>query len=364
MSGKIVLFGATGYTGELTARELVGQGATPLLAARSQDRVAALGLELGLESAVADVADPASIASLLDRGDVLLTTVGPFTRLGRPALDAAVSKGAHYVDSTGEPSWIRSTFDRDSEFRSADIAALTAFGYDYVPGNLAAGLVLDRASSQVSRVDIGYFLTGKSRPSGGTAASLGAAMLEPGFEWSNGRLVSRRAAATARKFSTSVGERSAISLGGSENIAIPRIAPQVRDVRTYLGWIGPTTAPVRAFSAGIAGVTKIPGARQLIGAGLNRVLPGSTGGPDLKERDNSGTIVIAEAYGANDQLVERVELTGRNAYDLTAGFLAEAARALVAGSVHARGALGPVEALGLNELQSACKRSGLLELPS
>ena len=56
MAGRIVLFGATGYTGDLTARALVAQGAQPVLAARSADRLAALAAELGgLETAVADV---------------------------------------------------------------------------------------------------------------------------------------------------------------------------------------------------------------------------------------------------------------------------------------------------------------------
>ena len=47
MAGRIVLFGATGYTGDLTARALVGRGARPVLAARTEARVRALADELG-----------------------------------------------------------------------------------------------------------------------------------------------------------------------------------------------------------------------------------------------------------------------------------------------------------------------------
>ena len=62
MSGRIVVFGATGYTGELTARALVERGATPVLAGRDADRVARLAAELGgLETTVADVDRPASV---------------------------------------------------------------------------------------------------------------------------------------------------------------------------------------------------------------------------------------------------------------------------------------------------------------
>jgi short subunit dehydrogenase-like uncharacterized protein len=87
MAGRIVVFGATGYTGDLTARALVRRGARPLLAARNEDRVRALAQELGgLEWAVADVERPWSLQSLLERGDVLVSTVGPFVRWGSAAV--------------------------------------------------------------------------------------------------------------------------------------------------------------------------------------------------------------------------------------------------------------------------------------
>src|SRR3954449_6040763 len=113
MAGRIVLFGATGYTGDLTARAMVGRGLRPVLAARSAERLEALAGELGgLDTMVADVADPASVRSLVERGDVLVTTVGPFARWGRPAVDAAIAAGAHYIDSTGETHFIREIFER------------------------------------------------------------------------------------------------------------------------------------------------------------------------------------------------------------------------------------------------------------
>src|SRR3954451_10960326 len=103
MAGRIVLFGATGYTGELTARELAGIGERPVLAARDGARVRALADQLGgLDWEVADVARPESVRALVGPGDVLVSTVGPFTRWGAPAVEAAIAAGAHYLDSTGE----------------------------------------------------------------------------------------------------------------------------------------------------------------------------------------------------------------------------------------------------------------------
>ena len=113
MAERIVVFGATGYTGDLTARALVDRGARPVLAARNEGRVRALAEELGgLEWAVADVARPDSVRALVQRGDVLISTVGPFERWGEPAVQAAIAAGAHYLDSTGEGTFIRAVFER------------------------------------------------------------------------------------------------------------------------------------------------------------------------------------------------------------------------------------------------------------
>ena len=100
MSGQIVVFGATGYTGRLTAEALVRRGQKPVLAARNATRLAQLAAELGghLETRVADVSRPETVHALVEKGDVMVATVGPFVKWGDPAAEAAVKSGAHYLD--------------------------------------------------------------------------------------------------------------------------------------------------------------------------------------------------------------------------------------------------------------------------
>ncbi len=114
MAGRIVLFGATGYTGRLTAKALTehrreAAARRPQQGRRSTRSPPSSGGEL--ETAVADVSDPGSVRSLLGDGDVMLTTVGPFARWGEPAIEAAIDAGCPYIDSTGEPAFIRRTFE-------------------------------------------------------------------------------------------------------------------------------------------------------------------------------------------------------------------------------------------------------------
>src|SRR3954447_18216231 len=173
MSGRIVLFGATGYTGELTARAMVDRGLKPVLAARSAERLGALADRLGgLETQVADVSRPESVRALVERGDVLVSTVGPFVRYGEPALRAAVDAGAHYLDSTGEGPFIRTVFEQfGPQAEQAGCALLTAMAFDWVPGNLAGGLALDEAGEAATKLDVGYFMLGPVAASGGTRTS-------------------------------------------------------------------------------------------------------------------------------------------------------------------------------------------------
>jgi short subunit dehydrogenase-like uncharacterized protein len=360
---RIVLFGATGYTGRLTAEALVARGERPLLAARSQARLeeqaAALG---GLEYALADVARPESVRALVERGDVLVSTVGPFVRWGEPAVQAAVAGAAHYLDSTGEGSFIRAVFERHGRgAEAAGCGLVTAFGYDWVPGNLAGALALRDAGEEAVRLDIGSFMTGSTSGgmSGGTRASAAGMMLEPAYSWRAGRLVTERGAARSRSFDVRGHARPAISVGSSEHFALPRLAPGLRDVHVYLGWFGPLSRPMQAISLGTSLATRVPGAKAGLEAIVSRTVKGSTGGPDAATRAGSGSHIVAIASGAQGSPLAEVHLEGPNAYTFTGDILAWGAATAATGGLQGTGALGPVNGFGLEALEAGCAEAGL-----
>lgn len=362
MPGRIVLFGATGYTGRLTAEALLARGERPLLAGRSAARLERLAGELGaeLETATANVADPGSVRRLLERGDVIVATVGPFARFGDPAAEAAIEAGAAYLDSTGEPAFIRRVFERfGPQAEAAGVAMLTAFGYDWVPGNLAGALALRDAGEAATRVDIGYFaIGGLGGMSGGTRASLAGALIEPAFVWRGG-IRSERGAARVRSFEAAGRQRQAISVGSSEHFALPRVQPGLREVNSYLGWFGGAARAMQAFSAFNSGFTRIPGVKAGMDALTRRLVPGSTGGPDERARAGAASAVVAVAYDAAGRELASVEVQGVSAYEFTARMLAWAASAALAGGVEGAGALGPAEAFGLDALEAGCAEAGI-----
>ncbi|HEV2889369.1 MAG TPA: saccharopine dehydrogenase NADP-binding domain-containing protein [Frankiaceae bacterium] len=351
---RIVLFGATGYTGRLTAEALVRRGARPVLAGRNAAALEALNADLGgtCEVAVADVARPETVDALTRDGGVLVTTVGPFTQYGEPAVEAAIANGVTYLDSTGEPAFIRRVFEEYGP--RARGAMLTAFGYDYVPGNLAAAVALERAGEAAVRVDVGYYATGKAGFSAGTFASLTTVKPE-GFAFRDGAVVDQRGAQHVRSFDVDGDSRDAVSVGASEHFALPRIAPHLREVNAYLGWFGNLS---RAVQAGSAVADAVPGVEAAMRAFLKAIpkpKPGS--GPDAETRKQGGSHVVAIAYDAEGNELATARAVGVDGYTFTGEILAWGA--MNADRITGTGALGPVEAYGLDLLREGCESAGL-----
>ena len=359
---KILVFGATGYTGELTARRLVADGARPTLVARRAGPLQSLADELGgLEVAVADAADQAALAAVVEPGDVLVATVGPFLKHGRTAAQVAAETGAHYLDSTGEGTFIREVFERWGPIAAGHgTAMLSAFGFDYVPGSLAGALALEKAGAEATGVDVAYFAFDVGT-SGGTKASIAGMTLEEGFGWRDGALRPDRAGRRIEKFAVDDKSMTGVSIPGSEHLALPAAYPQLRDVGVFLG-VPPAAA--RLVSAGAWVSTparRIAPLKRLALAGVGRVVKGSTGGPDAAARSRARCVVVAVARSRSGEVLATTTLRGPDPYDYTAGILAWGARTMAAGGLQGVGGLGPVGAFGLEALRAGCAEVGLLE---
>ena len=139
-----------------------------------------------------------------------------------------VDAGAIYLDSSGEPPFIRQVFEEFGPLAERTGAVLlTAFGYDYVPGNLAGALALQAAGPAAARVQVGYFVRGNLRrgTSAGTRASVAGVLLAAGYAFRGGRIVTERTAAHVPSFEIDGKKEEAFSTGSSEHFALPRLRP-------------------------------------------------------------------------------------------------------------------------------------------
>lgn len=374
----ILVFGATGFTGRMVVSNLVDLGLPVRIAARSEEKLRALAERHGgLEYAVADVEDPASLDAACEGVKVLVTTVGPYTWWGHVAAEAAIRNKVAYIDITGEPAFVRRVFDEwGPPAAAAGTALLTAFGYDYVPGNLAGALALDRAGDHATRVDIGYFLTGGSGRnlknfSQGTLSSLRASSSATQFRFHNGQIEEERAAKHVFEFDMRGKHRTAISIGSTEALALPRTYPQLRDVNVGLGWFAKASRAVSVISAVGEAANKIPPVKKLmdlttrpikIGGGHGGTSGKAPAGPDEASQQDAETMVFAVARDSAGAALADVIVRGPNPYPLTGATVAWACQQILDGKVAGTGALGPVEAFGLDALREGCAGLGLREV--
>ena len=153
----VVVFGATGFVGRLTAQHLAAaapERARIGLAGRSRERLEQVRAGLGPGAAdwpllVADSADVASLDALAARTQVVVTTVGPYARHGLPLVQACARAGTDYADLTGEVLFVRESADAAHETAQASGARIVhACGFDSIPSDLGVLLTAERAATE------------------------------------------------------------------------------------------------------------------------------------------------------------------------------------------------------------------------
>ncbi|OYV00150.1 MAG: saccharopine dehydrogenase [Burkholderiales bacterium PBB5] len=183
----IVVHGATGFTGRLVIEYLLSRPGTGLrwaMGGRSAAKLAAVRDEVGAPAdtplVVTDSDDPASLAALMARTRLVLTTVGPYQLYGSALVKACAESGVDYVDLCGEPAWMRQMIDAHHAAAQASGARIVfSCGFDSIPFDLGMLMLQNemkqRFGAAAPRVR-GRVRKMKGTFSGGTAASLKATM--------------------------------------------------------------------------------------------------------------------------------------------------------------------------------------------
>ena len=331
----LAVLGATGYTGRLALTEARRLGIPLRLVGRRADALARVA-QPGEEIRVADARDRDALARAFEGASVVASLAGPFTELGMVPLEAALAAGAHWVDTSGEQAFAQQVYER---FGSAERVVLTSFGFDYVPGDLAARLAAEGAEP-VGELVVGYSVKG-FLPSPGTVTTIAGVITQSQVSFVDGRLVPSRFGETTRIVRFPFGVRKIVEWGGTEPLTVPRHT-QVRTVRTGL------KAPGIAAYAGRVAPVVAPLARL-----AGRIAPA----PPERLRSRTRFVVVAEAYGAG---ARRAVVRGGDVYALTGRLVAVAADALLHGRVSGSGALAPAQAFDVREL--AAQLAPLLEI--
>jgi short subunit dehydrogenase-like uncharacterized protein len=172
----IVVFGATGFVGKLTAEHLAEhapEGVRIGIGGRSEEKLARVKSELGKDwpTIVADSSDAAQLKALAERCRVVATTVGPYRKYGMPLVEACANAGTDYIDLTGEPLFIRDSIDRCHAKAEASGARIVhCCGFDSIPSDLGVWLLHQEAGELE---DTTFVVRGvRGGASGGTVDSM------------------------------------------------------------------------------------------------------------------------------------------------------------------------------------------------
>ena len=358
----IVLFGATGFTGRLTADHLAAHAPPGLrwaIAGRNADKLESVRRALGVEVEVllADATDAAALADVARRTRVVISTVGPYLQHGEPLVAACADAGTDYVDLTGEPEFVDAMYlahHRTAERTGARL--VHACGFDSVPHDLGAYLTVQQLPSDQPITVRGVVRSGGTF-SGGTFHSalnqLSRAKQMRSTYAARRRVEPRPEGRTSRAVR---GRPHRDPVLGYWLLPLPTIDPIVvarsgaaleaygPEFR-YSHWAG--TKTLRYAAGGAVGVGAMTAAAQV--APLRRLLLDKVpqgSGPDESKRERSWFTVdmVGEAAGRT----ARVRVSGGDpGYAETAKMLAESAMSLALDDNPATaGQVTPVQAMG------------------
>ncbi|MBQ1022047.1 saccharopine dehydrogenase NADP-binding domain-containing protein [Micromonospora sp. D93] len=376
----VVLFGATGFTGGLTAEYLARHapaglrwalaGRNPQRLAAVRDRLAAIDRELAdLPLLTADVTDADSLRAVAESARVVASTVGPYVHHGEPLVAACARAGSHYLDITGESEFVDLMYVRHhAEATRTGARLVHACGFDSIPHDLGVWFTVKQLPADVPITVDGYVRAG-GRFSAGTYHSALTAFSRTGQASQAAR--DRRAVEprpTDRRVRAVPGRLARSAELGIWTVPLPTIDPQVvrrsaaarpeygPDFR-YRHFAAVKRLPtVLAGAAGLGaliGLVKLPPSRRWL---LGRLASGQ--GPTAQQRASSWFRVRFVGTGGGQRVVTEVA-GGDPGYDETAKMLGESALCLALDELPpTAGQLTPVAAMG-DALLDRLVRAGL-----
>ena len=345
----LVLLGATGFTGALTAEYLAEHAPAGLrwaLAGRNLAKLEAVRDKLtkvdpalsDLELIEADSGDRDSLDAMVRRAKVVITTVGPYQQFGEPLVAACAEAGTDYVDLTGEPEFVdRMYVAHHATAEKSGARIVHACGFDSIPHDLGAYFTVKELAAKGPVAVRGVVRAGGMASGGTFHSAMGA--------FSRARQM-RDAMVARRKVEPRPEGRSSKAVAGKprrdkvlgfwllplptidpfvvarSGAALPAYGPRF----TYSHYAGTKTLRYAAGGAALAGTlavsAQIPPVKKLL---LGRIKQGE--GPDEKRRNKSWFTVDFVGEGDGRTIHTRVS-GGDPGYDETAKMLAESALCL------------------------------------
>jgi short subunit dehydrogenase-like uncharacterized protein len=306
-SKQWMIYGANGYTGELIAREARARGLSPVLAGRSEAKLASLGEELGLAVRCFSLEQPDAVSGGLQDMHLVLHCAGPFSATAEPMISACLTGGCHYLDITGELAVFEAAKARHQEAADAGIVLIPGVGFDVIPTDCLAARLL-QALPDATHLALGF--DSKSRLSPGTAKSSVEGLGNGGSARIDGQIQRVPLAWHTRPIDFGDGEKLAMTIPWGD-VSTAHFSTGIANIEVY----------VPASPKMVKQVRRLNWVRPLLGLRwvqnlMKRKVDKSIRGPTEQQRADLPTYVWGEVRNAADE-TRTARIRTANGYALT-----------------------------------------------
>lgn len=362
---KVVVYGASGYTGKLISRHLAGRNIPFIAAGRSATKIREqLGSLEELKGAHYEIAEvpneKAALTAFLEGKSVIYNTVGPFMQLAEPVVQASLEAGCHYLDSTGEQDWM--LFLREHYgpvYAQRGLLLVPALAFMWTSGHLAAEVCLETPG--IDTLDLVYVTRG-SLPSVSSTLSFLRMCCQPQYHLSHNELVPW-APATAYQCVAPTFHQVLDCLpwsgGGEPTWYLDD--PRVRNCSMLVNFGNPEVMKnvlnlAREFND--AHKDKAPEEQEAITNGWGHEWTASE--PPRENPDICRAVISCHGSGPKSQ--STVILQGNCGYEQAGSVAVAGIERILEGGVTAAGYVSPAKAFGARYLLAAMERDGLAEV--
>ena len=343
MRERVLVHGATGFTGKLVCEALRKRGMSFAIGGRSQEKLDALSRALrGVETSLIDIRSSDSIKAGLEGRTVVCACAGPFVDVGEPILASCARMGIHYADTTGEQLFVSQAVSRYRATAEASGACVVpSLAYEIAPADWGAHEAAKRVGGAPDDISILYVIHSTSGYGAGTSRGTKQSALRMIAEGNakqfiDGALRLEAVGKTVKAFSLRSGRRvTGASFPSPESVVVSSHTG-ANNVRTFMA-MGKGAARALNAASGL-----LPYAARFGDGLFSRAIARSAGGPEGEARDAAFEILIEARRGTS---CARVFVTGRDPYGLTAEIQALYASRALAGTLESRGVVAPSEAV-------------------
>lgn len=324
MPDRVLIYGATGYTGKLIARTAKQQGLRPILVGRNAARLKSVAGQCGFEHRTVDLNDAAGLQKALRDVDAVLHIAGPFSQTSRQMVDACLATGTHYLDITGEIDVFEACAARDAEARQAGVMLMPGAGFDVVPSDCLAAHLKRRMPDAT---ELTLAISGLGTASRGTAKT-GVESIRLGTRVRRDGRITSVTKPIYRDIDYGQGVKKSIAIGWGD-VSTAFHSTGIPNITVYF-----EAVPQLEQVAGLG-----PFMRWLLGTGtaqrmLKARIDKQPEGPSDEQRRTGYSVLIGEAVNAEgERAVSRLRTP--EGYSLTAQTALEAVRRVLSGNARA-----------------------------